>query len=109
MTTHTWEYDQPESPEILAAAGTRFFPIADLALERFAALPAFDTHIQIIPLAPGGKRPAKGFLPSQHGVPKSREVLAAIAHAYADNNVGISSRRAVGALIVMDCDEPGVA
>jgi hypothetical protein len=104
-----WEYyGEPEPFEIAAAAETMFFPIADLALDRFGALPAFDTHIQIVPLAPSCKRPAKGFLPSQHGVPKSREVLAAIAPTYADNNVGIISRRAVGALIIVDCDEPGV-
>jgi hypothetical protein len=103
-----WEYYGEPEPFEIAAAETMFFPIADLALERFGALPAFDTHIQIVPLAPSCKRPAKGFLPSQHGVPKSREVLAAIAPTYADNNVGISSRRAVGALIIVDCDEPGV-
>jgi hypothetical protein len=107
--TSSWEYYGEPEPFEIAAGATMFFPIAALAIERFGALPAFDTHMQIIPLEPGGKRPAKGFLPSKHAVPRTREALAAIAPTYADNNVGISSRRAVGALVVMDCDEPGVA
>lgn len=102
----TW-YGEPD-PQELAVPATRFLQIAATAHERFSALPAYDTDIQLIPLEQGGKRPAAGFLPSRHAVPKSREALAVLACAYPNANVGINSRRAVGGLFVIDCDEPGV-
>jgi hypothetical protein len=102
-------YGQPEPFELLAAT-SRFFQAAMKAHERFAALPAFDTAIQFIPLQPGCKRPAKGFFPSQHtDDPKDQESLALLAAAHPDSNVGVNSCGAVGGLTVVDCDEPGVA
>jgi hypothetical protein len=109
MTDALEYYGRPDPPELSAAAATRFFQIATTAHERFGALPAYDTDMQLIPLDEnGGKRPAKGFLPSRHTVPKSREALALLAAGYPDANVGIRSRRAVGANLTIDCDEPGV-
>jgi Bifunctional DNA primase/polymerase, N-terminal len=107
MASSMYEYyGEPESLGL--AATTRFFQVAAKANERFSVLPAYDTHIQLIPLDPGGKRPAKGFMPSRHTVPKTREALALLAATDPDANVGINSSRAPGALTVMDCDEPGV-
>jgi hypothetical protein len=106
--TEYWEYDDRPEPFELAAAETRFFPIATMAYERFAALPAYDTHMQIIPLEPGGKRPAKGFLPSRHAVPiKAREHLALLAASYPDANVGICGSACPGGIMVIDIDKPG--
>lgn len=104
--TEAWEYYGEPEPE-LAAADTKFFQIAMMAHERFSALPAYDTAVQIIPLDPSGKWPTKGFLPSRHTIPKSRESLALLAADHADDNVGIRSRRAIDAPMVVDCDEPG--
>jgi len=100
-------YGEPE-PISAAAAATKFFQIAEPAHDRFSALPAYNSNMQLIPLEPGGKRPVAGFLPSKQVVPKSREALALLAADYADDNVGIRSRRAVGGLFVIDCDKPGV-
>lgn len=111
MATSSWEYYGEPDPFELAAAETFFFQIATAAHEHFAALPAFDDAIQFVPLRAGGKTPAKGFRPSEHtDDPKSREALALVALAanHQDSNLGIGSRRAVGAIIVIDCDEPGV-
>lgn len=109
MSTSVFDYYGPPDPIELAAAETFFFQIATAAHERFAALPAFDNAIQFVPLKPGGKRPAKGFRPSEHtDDPKSREALALLAVNHRDSNLGINSRRAVGAIIVLDCDEAGV-
>src|SRR5271170_422851 len=78
--TEAWEYYGEPEPFELSAAATRFFPIAATAHERLGALRAYDTDIQLIPLDPvGGKRPAKGFLPDQQVVQKSREGLALTA------------------------------
>jgi hypothetical protein len=106
--TEAWEYyGEPEPFEILAAT-SKFFQVAAKADERFGSLPAYDRAIQLIPLEAGGKRPASGFLPSKHNIPKTHEALALMAAAYPDANVGIRSRRAVGSIVAIDCDEPGV-
>lgn len=108
MTNAYQYYGEPERFE-LSAAATRFFQIAAKAHERFGALPAYDGDIQLIPLDEHcGKRPTSGFLPSRQVLPKTTEALALMAAVCPDANVGISSRRAVGAIIVIDCDEPGV-
>jgi hypothetical protein len=108
MTT-VWEYYGEPEPFELQAATSKFFQTATRAHDRFGALPAYETHIKLIPLDEhGGKRPLSGFLPSRQAIPKTTEALALMASVCPDANVGVSSRRAVGAIIVVDCDEPGV-
>lgn len=90
-------------------ATASFLEISTKAHTRFSALPAYDTAMEIVPLDEhGGKRPAKAFLPSLHRVPKTPEGLALVAAVYPDANAGIRSRREEGAMVVIDCDEPGV-
>jgi hypothetical protein len=108
-STSSWDYYGEPDPFERLAATSSFFRIADAAYERVGALPAYGDNIQLIPLEPGGKRPAKGFLPSRHAGPTTRETLALLAASHPDANVGINSHGAVGSLTVMDCDEPGVA
>src|ERR1039458_2700364 len=105
--TNAWEYYGEPDPLELSAAATRFFSIATMAYERFGALPAYDTYIKLIPLKAGGKRPAQGFLPSKHTVPKSRGALALVAADYPDANVGICGHSGPGGIMVLDIDEPG--
>ncbi|MFZ1141424.1 MAG: bifunctional DNA primase/polymerase [Candidatus Sulfotelmatobacter sp.] len=102
----TW-YGGPDPIETFAA-DTFFHKVAMAAHRRFSELPAYESAIRLIPLAPGGKHPARGFLPSKHDDPMTVESIAALSVLYPDANVGIMSRRAPGAMFVMDCDEQGV-
>jgi hypothetical protein len=95
MTDAFSYYGEPEPFELLAAT-SKFFQVAVKADERFGALPAYDRAIQLIPLEAGGKRPASGFLPSKHKVPKTHEALALLAAAYPDANA-LQSRTSQGA------------
>lgn len=108
MTTSEIEYYGPPEPIETLSSDSFFFNVAMAAHRRFSALPAYESAIRIIPLAPGGKHPAKGFLPSENDVPTTAEYIAALAVRYPDANVGVMSRRAPGSMITVDCDEAGV-
>jgi len=89
-------------------ASPNFFEISKLAHRRFSALPAYDSAIQLVPLDDvGGKRPAAGFLPSLHCVTKNVDGLALAAAIFPSANLGIRGRREIGAIFVIDVDEPG--
>ena len=82
-------------------------PISELvqmANERFGLLPTYHTHIQFVPLEPGGKRPAKGFVPKRHPTTNTRASINLLVSDYQDSELGIGSRGAVGALTVIDND-----
>jgi len=82
-------------------------PISELvqmANERFGLLPTYHTHIQFVPLEPGGKRPAKGFVPKLHPTTNTRASINLLVSDYQDSELGIGSRGAVGALTVVDND-----
>jgi Bifunctional DNA primase/polymerase, N-terminal len=85
------------------------YEIALKAHERFGALPIYEHDIQFIPLTDDykQKKPADGFLPRLHVIPKNPNGIALMAGVYSDSNLGIRSRRQVGALMVIDIDEPG--
>jgi hypothetical protein len=89
-------------------ATASFQQIAMKAHARFSGLPAFDTAIQLVPLNDGGKRPAKDFLPNIHQVTKTIAGIELAAAVYPTANVGVRSRREVGAVMAIDCDESGV-
>lgn len=90
-------------------AAVSFFNIALKAHERFGALPIYENDIQFIPLTNDykQKKPSDGFLPRLHIIPKNPNGIALMAGVYSDSNLGIRSRRQVGALMVIDIDEPG--
>lgn len=91
--TDAFDYYGPPEPFELQAATSKFYQVATMAHERFAALSAYDTDIQLIPLDEhGGKRPSSGFMPSKQTVPKTREGIALAAASYPTANVGINSR-----------------
>jgi hypothetical protein len=90
-------------------ATASFFDIAMKAHERFGALPVYNHAIQFIPLTDDykEKKPADGFLPRLHVIPKNRNGIALMAGVYSDSNLGIRSHREIGAPLVLDIDEPG--
>jgi Bifunctional DNA primase/polymerase, N-terminal len=101
-------YGPPDPPLVATGKKKDFYPRAELALALFGGLPAFETDMEIIPVDPGGKRPAKGFLPNHEAIPKTEEGIALAALRFPHANAGIRSRRAEGAIIGLDVDRPGV-
>jgi len=101
-------YGPPDPPLVAAGKKKDFYPRAELALAIFGCLPSFETDMEIIPVDPGGKRPAKGFMPNHEAIPKTEEGIALAALRFPHANAAIRSRRAEGAIIGIDIDRPGV-
>jgi hypothetical protein len=84
-----------------------FFNIASTVHERFGSLPSYELDVQLIPLDPDKKKPAKGFIPRLHEILKNQKSFELIDQVFPTANVGLRSHRQVGAPMVIDVDEPG--